>query len=524
VLDNEFRDPLHGDIRVSSDEIRIIDQPIFQRLRRCSQLPFVKLVFPGATHTRFEHSIGVMHLSNMIFNELDNTNEDDKEKLRVAALLHDIAEPPYYPIFKESDTFAIDSQMREFASDSVKQMLEAVDSRLDPTEIISIIYGDEEFKLLHQIIDSEVGANRIDYLLRDSYFCGVTYGKIDPRILFQFSNEHGELVLRKEAIPLVDTIFNALFQMKVNVYDHKIARAAFCLTQRALERQLESKSLSVRQLMRYDDNEFLSKLQHYAPNEVESLRTRNLPRLAYYLYSYALRELNGRKFGLAEELEGLRGRKHELENEIRKLCGGEDVTLDFVQIRPTKSAPIRVRINGDVVRVDEVPLLTKWYHDEPFEQWRLHIFSSQSKRNDVAQICDGIFGFLELGREQMPKIRIQPLLTIYEKITNQTQTAEMSEKIRAQIFSLPDNTFETLEALVFLGRATAQQVGERTNRSRATESALLNTLYLKRLVERRKMGRRIEFTPTSSVSPIIRSIFENLPQTKAIELSVRASK
>jgi HD superfamily phosphohydrolase len=509
LLAHEIRDPLHGDIRLSETELRMVDHPLFQRLRRCSQLPFVRLVFPGATHTRFEHSIGVMHLADLIYSGLTDTKSEERKLLRAAALLHDIAEPPYYPIFKESDTLAIDASMREFAKEAVLQICESTaDESLSADDIVATINGEKDFRLLHQIIDSEVGANRIDYLLRDSYFCGVTYGNIDKRILFQFLKENGELVLGKQAIPLVDTIFSALFQMKVNVYDHKIARAAYCLLQKALNDGLEKKSISLASLIRLDDEQLLARLEHSSNREVERLRFRQLPRLAYCVYSYALKSLNNRKFGLAEELEALRSEKEQVAREIGEKCGVSNLLLDFVQIRPTKGAPINVRVNDDRVPIDRVPLLWKWYHDEPYEQWRLHIFCDPEERRTVESVCDGIFGFFEVGRDPTPKIRIPSLKPIYDRLLDNQESTEPAEKIRAKIFSLPDNERETLTALSNLGRGTATEVSEITHRSRATESLILNRLLSKNLVETKRMGRRIMFVPVGKVMPAMKSIVE----------------
>lgn len=508
---HEIRDPLHADIRLSKAELQIVDHPLFQRLRRCSQLPFVRLVYPGATHTRFEHSIGVMYLADQIYSSLNDTSMQERQLLRAAALLHDIAEPPYYPIFKESDTFAIDGPMREFARDAVKQICADVkDDSLDPDELVAVINGEESFRFLHQIIDSEVGANRIDYLLRDSYFCGVTYGNIDKRILFQFQKEPGELVLGKQAIPLVDTIFNALFQMKVNVYDHKIARAAFCLLQEGLESALESKSLSLSNLIRLDDEQLLTKLKYYAKDKVERLRSRRLPRLAYCVFSYALKPLNNRKFGLSEELEALRAEKKRLSNQIGSKCGVSDILLDFVQIRPTKGAPISVRVNDDKVPIDRVPLLWKWYHEEAYEQWRLHIFCDAADRRRVEQTCDDIFGFFEVGRDYAPKIRLPSLAAIYDKLLDNQKSAEMADKINAKIFSLPNNERETLAALTRLGSGTATEISKITGRSRATESMILNTLHSKHFVETRRTGRRVMFFPMNNVLPVMKTLVETV--------------
>ncbi len=108
-MDNDFRhkiiiEPVHGDIGLSKLETELIDTPTFQRLKGIKQLGFAHMVYPSAKHTRFEHSLGVMHIMNRV---IGNTSEDfskeDIQKLRIAALLHDVGHYPYSHVMEKID-------------------------------------------------------------------------------------------------------------------------------------------------------------------------------------------------------------------------------------------------------------------------------------------------------------------------------------------------------------------------------------------------------------------------------------
>jgi HD superfamily phosphohydrolase len=212
----EIRDPVHGSIAISKNIEPIIQSPFFQRLRNIKQLGFSEYVFPGATHTRYIHSIGVMSITDKIFNHLFPEKNNDfnrlRETVKIAALLHDIGHAPLSHstesvmpnvsalklprIFHESvdrqashEDYTIkiitDSSLTESLALSQKQFQVCPNAASDLVRGIShdpsyfIIDNVNYFPLLSQIVSSELDADRMDYLLRDSYFSGVSYGNFD---------------------------------------------------------------------------------------------------------------------------------------------------------------------------------------------------------------------------------------------------------------------------------------------------------------------------------------------------------
>lgn len=214
----EVRDPVHGSIKIRDEEISIIEAPFFQRLRNIKQLGFSEYIFPGATHTRYIHSIGVMDISTKVFHQLFKNVEEDTttqrlhETVRLACLLHDIGHAPlshttefvmpnvsklklpanFMPA-KDRQATHEDYTIKSIVDSSFTQSFKEVTEKFGvlPEQVAEVIIGKTDspdyfthkginyFPLLHQMVSSEMDCDRMDYLLRDSYFCGVSYGKFD---------------------------------------------------------------------------------------------------------------------------------------------------------------------------------------------------------------------------------------------------------------------------------------------------------------------------------------------------------
>ena len=208
---HEIRDPIHVFIRMSSDERRVVNSRAFQRLRHIHQLGLTYLVYPGATHRRFEHSLGVMELAGRIFDVVtkpENLNADVRDVLpevdndemrpywrrvlRVAALLHDIGHLPFsHAAEKEllphgtthedlTRNIILNSELGQILSDSLKlRPLNVVKLALGPRKARDLVFTTGEAILAEIIVGDAFGADRMDYLLRDSYHAGVAYGRFD---------------------------------------------------------------------------------------------------------------------------------------------------------------------------------------------------------------------------------------------------------------------------------------------------------------------------------------------------------
>jgi len=218
-----IKDVVHDFIEVYPEELRIIDSPIFQRLRYIRQLGFNYLVYPGANHSRFEHSLGVMHLAGKIYQHLcQQTNSCSKEdliKLRLAGLLHDIG----HVAFSHSLEGVLTNVSHEELGAMIIKDTEISDILQDlgysPHEIIKLIRGKGR---LSQIISSQVDADRLDYLVRDAYHAGTNYGFISiPRIISSMRlSSQGKLIFSKKGLIALENFLIARYQMYFTVYLH----------------------------------------------------------------------------------------------------------------------------------------------------------------------------------------------------------------------------------------------------------------------------------------------------------------
>ena len=217
----EIRDPIHGPLIILDEERPLIKGAFFSRLRNIKQLGFSEYIFPGAVHTRFLHSIGVMHIGTSAFDRVMNHLKDKpqikrlRETFRLACLLHDIGHAPLShatesampkladlqipPSFlaAEEDIYRQatheDYTVKAIADSSLSICFKEIEKifKIERKFIVDIITGRTKdndyftvdglnyFPILHQLISSEMDCDRMDYLLRDSYFCGVSYGKFD---------------------------------------------------------------------------------------------------------------------------------------------------------------------------------------------------------------------------------------------------------------------------------------------------------------------------------------------------------
>jgi HD superfamily phosphohydrolase len=233
-----INDPVYGFITINHPLIfSILAHPYYQRLRRITQMAMGQLVYPGAVHTRFHHSLGAYHLMGNVVNELRSKGteitEEEEVAVKAAILLHDIGHGPYshaleHVVVKGVHHEALSLQI-------MHEMNAAFDGQL--TLAIQIFTGAYHKPFLHQLISGQLDVDRMDYLSRDSFFCGVSEGVIGyDRILKMLIVVDGQLMIEEKGIYSVEKFLVARRQMYWQVYLHKTVLSAEKMLVKILER------------------------------------------------------------------------------------------------------------------------------------------------------------------------------------------------------------------------------------------------------------------------------------------------
>ncbi|MBQ2353262.1 MAG: HD domain-containing protein [Methanobrevibacter sp.] len=247
-----IRDSVYGDINLSEFEVKVMDMPQFQRLRRIKQLGLISLIYPGATHTRFEHCLGTMNLGSKLAEELE-LDQDDVELIRISALLHDIGHGPFSHVSEGVLSFPHEELTRYVVTQT--SMRDLLEEKFDVNKIADIINGKGH---LGPIVSGELDVDRMDYLLRDSHNTGVSYGIIDyERIISNLKLEDG-LILDIKGVQATEGALVSRYFMYPSVYQHHTTRIVNSMFRRALQKTFDEKIIDEHEIYRYDDSDITS--------------------------------------------------------------------------------------------------------------------------------------------------------------------------------------------------------------------------------------------------------------------------
>lgn len=237
-----FKDPVHRYIHVRDELIwELIGTKEFQRLRRIRQLGTTFLTFHGAEHTRFNHSLGVYEIMRRMIQTLEQKETWDPDERLVAlsaALLHDVGHGPFSHSFE--NVFDMDheewTQQILLGDTEINQVLSSMSADF-PKKVAQVIEKKYENKLLVSLISSQIDADRMDYLLRDAFYTGVSYGHFDmERLLRVIRTDSDQAVFKHSGMHAVEDYIMSRYQMYWQVYFHPVTRSAEVILSKILHR------------------------------------------------------------------------------------------------------------------------------------------------------------------------------------------------------------------------------------------------------------------------------------------------
>ena len=322
-LSYEIRDPVYGYITFDETDKKIIDTYPVQRLHRIAQLATALVAYPGATHTRFEHSVGAMQVSTIMATSLQERGLDqhDLQLVRFAGLLHDLGHGPFSHSFEYALGRRLHMNHEEITERLITQT-EVADgikaAGCEPREVAEVARGRR--RLLSDLVAGQVDADKIDFLLRDSLHAGVEYGHFDwQRLIRSFVVKEGGVFASTNSLYSLDSFLIARFQMFRAVYYHKTVRAANLMLERSIDEfwdQIGLPSFNVEDYLALDDYSLMATLKQAAKERPESIGSRlvnGLLRRDLLKMAYEKPILGGK--------EAMVSRTLELELDLEKLSG-----------------------------------------------------------------------------------------------------------------------------------------------------------------------------------------------------------
>lgn len=310
VREKLLRDPIHDliSIDVGTEEgalvLRAINTHEVQRLRRIKQLGMAHMAYQGAEHSRFSHSIGVQHIVQRMLDRLDPEQSIDplwRIAIRMAGLLHDLGHGPFSHVMEKFFQEHHEEWSKRIIlspETEIHHVLSDYDPQL-PERIISILSGNSDPPWLHSLVNSQLDADRFDYLIRDSHMTGVKYGIFDlNRLVLMLRVDDQHVYVAQKGLIAVEKYLQSRYQMYRQVYFHKTVTAAESMLMALLERardrckedgklpgvNLESplgallcdRSLSIKQFLRLDDSVIFAAMNIWIDCDDEVLKDLSL--------------------------------------------------------------------------------------------------------------------------------------------------------------------------------------------------------------------------------------------------------
>jgi len=411
----EIKDPVHGYVYITEEEKEIIDSYPVQRLRRLRQLAGAEYVYPGANHTRFEHSIGVMYLAGKVAenpNISQIVSEEEAEAVRIAGLLHDVGHGPFSHVFEHLLTKKLNKTHEDMTAwiikhSELKDLLGSFGYKAE--DIAKLAVGSLSVRgkaFLNQIIRSSIDIDKLDFVVRDTYHTGAEYGFVDVfRLIHTFDVLDGNLTVDIGALSTLESFIIARIESFKSIYFHRVGRAAQIMLATALEKADEELGLSTfktpEEYLAMDDYTVWAMLKNCKKSSpiIKNLERRKMLKCAYEQTFY-VRDKTVSNIFSAEEF------RNQIRNKIAK-----DAKVD----------PEAIII--DVPTVPSVP----YHHSMFMEPMEIPVFSkTRDGRKEVKRLSEisGIFevlkGFINI-------------LRVYTDEKHRRRVAEAASKILGEI-------------------------------------------------------------------------------------------
>jgi HD superfamily phosphohydrolase len=389
----EIKDPVHGYVSVTEAEKQLIDSYPVQRLRRLRQLAGSEFVYTGANHTRFEHSIGVMHLAGKLTENPNLSQLLSKEEIqtvRMAALLHDVGHGPFSHVFEHLLVKFLNKTHEDITQWIVQksELYNTISEQgYDPNKVGKLAVGELRRPgkaFMDQIIQSAVDVDKLDFVVRDTYHTGAEYGYVDIFRLIHMLDILGEnLAVDVGALSALESFVLARLESFRSIYFHRVGRAAQIMLATAMEEAKDEVGLidfdSPEDYLALDDYTVWTMLKQCESSRetMEALERRKLLKCAYDRAFHVREKMVPSIFSVDEIRDQMR-------NKIASEAGVEPQAV-VIDVPTVPSVPYH---HSDLLEPMEIPVFQKTRKGEKIPL----------RLSDISPVFDVLKGFINILR------------------------------------------------------------------------------------------------------------------------------
>jgi len=411
----EIKDPVHGYVYITEEEKEIIDSFPVQRLRRLRQLAGAEYVYPGANHTRFEHSVGVMYLAGRVTenpNISEHLSHEEAQMVKIAALLHDVGHGPFSHVFEHLLIKELDKTHEDITSwiiqkGELKDML--CKAGYKPEDVGRLAVGTlhkPKKTFLDQIISSAVDVDKLDFIVRDTHHTGAEYGYIDVfRLIHALDILNGNLAVDLGALSALESLIIARIESFKSIYFHRVGRAAQIMLAMAMEKANEELGLTQfktpEEYLAMDDYTVWTMLKNCKKSSgiIADLERRRLLKCAYERTFYE-------KDAMVSNIFSRETYRNQLQTDIAKEAHVETEAV-IIDVPTVPSVPYHHSV---LMESMEIPVFFKTQGDKKVPQ----------RLSDISKIFETLKGFINI-------------LRIYTDEENREKVSSAASKILGKI-------------------------------------------------------------------------------------------
>ena len=384
-----IRDPIHNYIHLDELGEELVDSPRVQRLRRIHQLGTGNLVYPGANHTRFEHSLGAYHLAGLAARAM-GLDDAERKAVQAGALLHDLGHGPFShtsdPLYrdflrKSHEDLSVEALQKGVLADTLAR------HGVAPQRVADLIRGEGR---LGGLVSGDLDVDRMDYLVRDSHYTGVHIGVDLQRLVLDLALTERGLAIREGSLSAAEMLLVTRVQMYAAVYFHKTLRVAERMIERAFRLALEAGEMKPEELPRMDDVAATMLLRHSKTDAWRWILAVDQRKL----HKVALEEPMGDfREDAVVDLSRSTEKQEALEAEIAQAAklAPRDVILDVPAPPSLPETNTHVLMDdGRLAELPDVSTLTRTLGEAQRDHWRLRVMVPPSRRDDVGPVAGRI--------------------------------------------------------------------------------------------------------------------------------------